>query len=49
MHAESLPASDAPGHRYCSMCGPKLCSMKTSGEVRRMERPETTKPAKTDR
>jgi len=36
MHAESLPATDAPGHRYCSMCGPKLCSMKTSGEVRRM-------------
>ncbi|HUT90356.1 MAG TPA: phosphomethylpyrimidine synthase ThiC [Thermoguttaceae bacterium] len=36
MHQESLPEPDAAGHRYCSMCGPKFCSMKTSDEVRRM-------------
>ena len=36
MHQESLPEADAEGHRYCSMCGPKFCSMKTSQEVRRM-------------
>jgi phosphomethylpyrimidine synthase len=35
MHEESLPASE-DGHRYCSMCGPKFCSMKTSREVRDM-------------
>jgi len=41
MHEESLPEGEEAGHRYCSMCGPKLCSMKTSGELRR---PEQEKP-----
>ena len=36
MHEESISQSDHEAHRYCSMCGPKLCSMKTSEEVRRM-------------
>jgi phosphomethylpyrimidine synthase len=49
MHQESLSRADAPGHRYCSMCGPKLCSMRTSEEVRQMGRQEATKPANTDR
>ena len=36
MHDESSPASDGQDQRYCSMCGPKFCSMKTTDEVRRM-------------
>ncbi len=41
MHQESL--AEAGGeHRYCSMCGPKFCSMKTTGELRRMLRDEPT-------
>ena len=35
MHEESLPA-DAADARYCSMCGPKFCSMRASQELRRM-------------
>lgn len=35
MHQQSL--AEAGGeHRYCSMCGPKFCSMRTSGELRRL-------------
>ena len=41
MHEESLSESDDEGHRYCSMCGPKFCSMKTSQQVRQMG-PEKT-------
>ncbi|MGO8753192.1 MAG: phosphomethylpyrimidine synthase ThiC [Thermoguttaceae bacterium] len=37
MHEESLAASDTRDARYCSMCGPKFCSMKTSEEIRRIE------------
>ena len=36
MHEESLQESDGADHKYCSMCGPKFCSMKTTAEVRRM-------------
>ncbi|MGA2031897.1 MAG: phosphomethylpyrimidine synthase ThiC [Thermoguttaceae bacterium] len=36
MHDETLPdAADKLSH-FCSMCGPKFCSMKTSGELRRV-------------
>jgi phosphomethylpyrimidine synthase len=45
MHEESLPASDDV-HRYCTMCGPKFCSMRTSREVREIGRQESSKPAK---
>jgi phosphomethylpyrimidine synthase len=41
MHEESLSEAD-DGHRYCSMCGPKFCSMKTTDELRRMEREKST-------
>ena len=41
MHEESLSESDDEGHRYCSMCGPKFCSMKISQQVRQMG-PEKT-------
>ena len=38
MHDESLPEADRKQSQYCSMCGPKFCSMKTTEEVRQLER-----------
>ncbi|MCR4414499.1 MAG: phosphomethylpyrimidine synthase ThiC [Thermoguttaceae bacterium] len=38
MREESLAAADAGDGHFCSMCGPKFCSMKTTAELRRMER-----------
>jgi phosphomethylpyrimidine synthase len=35
-HEESLPDADRPDTRYCSMCGPKFCSMRATEELRRM-------------
>ncbi|MFH1920533.1 MAG: phosphomethylpyrimidine synthase ThiC [Planctomycetota bacterium] len=43
MHEETLPESDAEGHRHCSMCGPKFCSMKISREVREMGSEKTAR------
>jgi phosphomethylpyrimidine synthase len=40
-HDETLPADGAKTAHFCSMCGPKFCSMKISQEVREF--------AKTDR
>jgi phosphomethylpyrimidine synthase len=46
MHDEALPEEEHKTSHYCSMCGPKFCSMKTTEELRRMqaglacERPE---------
>ena len=37
MHDESLPDEDAQESHYCSMCGPKFCSMKTTEELRQMQ------------
>lgn len=34
MHDETLPADGAKKASFCSMCGPKFCSMKISQEVR---------------
>ena len=36
MREESLAAADQRDTHYCSMCGPKFCSMKTTQEVRRL-------------
>jgi phosphomethylpyrimidine synthase len=36
MHDESLPADADKSAPYCSMCGPKFCSMKTTEELRKM-------------
>ena len=37
MHDESLPDAEDRTSRYCSMCGPKFCSMKkNSQEMRRV-------------
>ncbi|MEE9603038.1 MAG: phosphomethylpyrimidine synthase ThiC, partial [Thermoguttaceae bacterium] len=38
MHDETLPNPEDKQARYCSMCGPKFCSMKTTQELRKMER-----------
>jgi phosphomethylpyrimidine synthase len=38
MREESLPEADSLHSHYCSMCGPKFCSMKTTEEVRRIAR-----------
>jgi phosphomethylpyrimidine synthase len=38
MHDETLPDADHKRSRYCSMCGPKFCSMKTTEELRELER-----------
>ncbi len=35
-HDETLPAPGAKGAHFCSMCGPKFCSMKITGEVREL-------------
>jgi len=31
-----LPDAEHKSSHYCSMCGPKFCSMKTTEELRRM-------------
>jgi phosphomethylpyrimidine synthase len=36
MHDELLPDAEHKTSHYCSMCGPKFCSMKTTGELRQM-------------
>ena len=43
-HDETLPKENAKVAHFCSMCGPKFCSMKISQEVREFARlnPETT-------
>ncbi len=33
-HDETLPAEPAKTAHFCSMCGPKFCSMKISQDVR---------------
>ncbi|MHA7861520.1 phosphomethylpyrimidine synthase ThiC [Tessaracoccus sp. Y36] len=33
-HDETLPAEPAKTAHFCSMCGPKFCSMKISGDIR---------------
>lgn len=43
MHDESLPAADDKKSHFCSMCGPKFCSMKTTKELREMTREKAGK------
>jgi phosphomethylpyrimidine synthase len=38
MHDQSLPQAEHKTSHYCSMCGPKFCSMKTTEELRQMMR-----------
>jgi phosphomethylpyrimidine synthase len=37
MHDETLPQETFKSAHFCSMCGPKFCSMKITEEIRRME------------
>ena len=39
-HDETLPADGAKVAHFCSMCGPKFCSMKISQEIRDMKKAE---------
>lgn len=39
-HDETLPAPGAKVAHFCSMCGPKFCSMKLSQDIRDMEKEE---------
>jgi phosphomethylpyrimidine synthase len=45
-HDQTLPAEGAKTAHFCSMCGPKFCSMKISAEVREFARlnPTTVRP-----
>ena len=38
MHDETLPQDALKTSHFCSMCGPKFCSMKTTGELRQMQK-----------
>jgi len=41
MRQETLADGEHAGSHYCSMCGPKFCSMRTTEELRRMARQTT--------
>jgi phosphomethylpyrimidine synthase len=41
MHDESLPDAEHKNSHYCSMCGPKFCSMKATEELRKMQGQKT--------
>jgi phosphomethylpyrimidine synthase len=43
MHDESLPDDADKKSHYCSMCGPKFCSMKTTEDLRQMTREKAGK------
>lgn len=42
-HDETLPADGAKVAHFCSMCGPKFCSMKISQEIRDLEEHDITR------
>ncbi|HLX88348.1 MAG TPA: phosphomethylpyrimidine synthase ThiC, partial [Acidimicrobiales bacterium] len=43
-HDETLPAEPAKTAHFCSMCGPKFCSMRISHDVRRLAEEQGTTP-----
>ncbi|HMK99856.1 MAG TPA: phosphomethylpyrimidine synthase ThiC [Acidimicrobiales bacterium] len=45
-HDETLPAAPAKTAHFCSMCGPKFCSMRISHDVRRMAEERGVDPEK---
>jgi phosphomethylpyrimidine synthase len=47
-HDETLPADGAKVAHFCSMCGPKFCSMKISQDVREFAQSERAKAQKID-
>jgi len=44
-HDQTLPAEGAKTAHFCSMCGPKFCSMKITQEVREFAKAEEAKAA----
>ncbi|MEO7503841.1 MAG: phosphomethylpyrimidine synthase ThiC [Sphingomicrobium sp.] len=44
-HDQTLPAEGAKTAHFCSMCGPKFCSMKISAEVREFAKANPTPSA----
>lgn len=40
MHDETLPKDSMKKAHFCSMCGPKFCSMRISEEVREWAKKE---------
>ncbi len=42
-HDEDLPADYFKSAEFCSMCGPKFCSMKVSARIDQLEESPTTK------
>ncbi|HEX6226395.1 MAG TPA: phosphomethylpyrimidine synthase ThiC, partial [Chryseolinea sp.] len=42
LHDQTLPAENAKHAHFCSMCGPKFCSMKISEEINEMTRTGAT-------
>lgn len=47
-HDETLPADGAKVAHFCSMCGPKFCSMKISQEVREFANTEAAMPTNSE-
>lgn len=47
-HDETLPAEGAKVAHFCSMCGPKFCSMKISQDVREFSQAERERGQKTE-
>ncbi len=39
-HDETLPAEPAKTAHFCSMCGPKFCSMRITQDIRQYGRPD---------
>ena len=42
-HDETLPKQAAKSAHFCSMCGPKFCSMKITQEIKKMDQETITK------
>jgi len=36
MHDETLPQDAFKSAKFCSMCGPKFCSMRVTQDIRKM-------------
>ncbi|REK19041.1 MAG: phosphomethylpyrimidine synthase ThiC [Planctomycetota bacterium] len=45
MHDETLPQETFKSAHFCSMCGPKFCSMKITEEIREMDNAGSLTPA----
>jgi phosphomethylpyrimidine synthase len=48
MHDETLPEEGFKDAAFCSMCGPKFCSMKITQEVREFARLQEEKATSAD-